>query len=186
MSGLGGLEAGPRERAAVWRANPKTEPCGLGLGWTCRGGVREGRGGLCGAGDGQVSRLGGLEAGPRKRAAVWRANPKTEPCGLGFGWTCRAGVREGQGGFCGVGNNRVAGLGACRPLCTGKGGLVGYFLNQSVIHYKRTYSRRTCCYPLFPTSTLPYTTSNPLFRRLYTYVQGRAYVATVLEGARLA
>ena len=49
-------------------------------------------GGLCGAGDGQVSGLGGLGAGVRERGAVWHAKPKTEPCGLGFGWTCRGGV----------------------------------------------------------------------------------------------
>ena len=41
--------------------------------------------GLFGAGDGQVSGLGGLQASARERGAVWRANPKTEPCGLSFG-----------------------------------------------------------------------------------------------------
>ena len=111
VSRPGGLEAGPHERGAVWRANPKTEPCGLGFGQTCMGGVRKGRGGLCGAGDGQVSGLGGLEAGPRERAAVWHARPKTEPCGLGFGWTYMGGVREGRGGLCGAGNGQVSGPG---------------------------------------------------------------------------
>ena len=100
MSRLGRLGAGPRERGAVWHANPKTEPTGLGFGWTCRGGVREGQGGLCGAGDGQVSRLGRLEAGPRERAAVWHTKPKTEPTGLSFGWTCRGRLGHGRGCLC--------------------------------------------------------------------------------------
>ena len=43
------------------------------------GGVREGRGGLCGAGDGQVGGLGGLEACQLERAAVRPARPKNEP-----------------------------------------------------------------------------------------------------------
>ena len=70
---------------AVWRAKPKTEPCGLGFGWTCRGGVMEGQGGWCGARDGRVSWLGGLEAGVCEEGVVWHAKPKTEPCGLDFG-----------------------------------------------------------------------------------------------------
>ena len=111
MSRVGGLDAGARERGAVWHATPKTEPCGLGFGWTCWGGVGEGPGGVCGVGDGQVSGQGGLEAGARERGAVWRAEPKTEPQGLGFGWKSRGVVGEGPGGWCGAGDVQVSGVG---------------------------------------------------------------------------
>ena len=85
-------------RGGFWRMKPKTKPCGLGFGWKCRGGVREGQGGLCGVGDSQVSGLGGRGAGARERGQFGARKLKTEPCGLGFGFgTCRGRVGRDQG-----------------------------------------------------------------------------------------
>ena len=115
---VGGLETGARDRGWFGARIRKPSPMGSVSGWTWRGGVGEGPGGLCGAGEGQVSGLGGLETGARDRGAVWRAKPKTEPIGLGFGWTWRGGVGEGPGGLSGVVDGQVSGWGGAGNWCT--------------------------------------------------------------------
>ena len=112
MSELGGLEAGTRERGAVWRAKLKTKPVGLGFSWTCKGGVRDRQGGLCGAVDGRVSKLGGaggryaregggLACETKNRALQAQFRPDLQE--RGEGWTgglmrCRGWASEQAGG----------------------------------------------------------------------------------------
>ena len=55
-----------------------------------------GGGGLCGAGDAGVRRGGGAGGLCARKEAGWRARPKTEPQGLGFGGTGTGVVRCGK------------------------------------------------------------------------------------------
>ena len=75
------------------------------------GAVGRGGGGLCSAGDARVRGAGGAGGRCARKEAGWHAEPKTEPCGLSFGWKCRGGVGEGPGGLCGVGDGQVSGQG---------------------------------------------------------------------------
>ena len=95
--------------------------------WDWDGAAEGGGGGLCGAGEEQVGRAGGPGGQCARRGAVWRAKPKTEPHGLGFGGSSVTALGYRCRHPWGAGERRVEGVWGLQPAIHKEWGGSNYF-----------------------------------------------------------